>query len=211
MQVILAQLKPEREGFGVTLAHMELLDPANLTEPVSAARYLLGSLLVRTLADGTVLTARLVEVEAYFQEDPASHTFAGPTRRNAAMFGPPGYAYIYLSYGIHWCLNVTAGPEGYGAGVLVRAVEPLTGVARMEELRGLGGRNLANGPGKLTRALAVGPELYGHDLRLAPLQLAGAGQLADAQVIASPRIGISRAKDELLRFHVKDSLYVSRR
>lgn len=211
MQVILAQLKPEREGFGGIVASMELLDAANLAEPVSAARHLLGSLLLRTLTDGTVLTARIVEVEAYFQEDPASHTFAGPTRRNVAMFGPPGHAYIYLSYGLHWCLNVTAGPVGYGAGVLIRAVEPLTGVARMEELRGRAGRELANGPGKLTRALAVGPELYGHDLRLAPLQVADAGQLAEAQVIASPRIGISRAKDELLRFHMKDSVHVSRR
>lgn len=209
--MILAQLKREGVGLGVNLVNVQPLDIDQLIEPAAAARYLLGALLERTLQDGTVLAARIVEVEAYFQEDPASHTFRGPTARNAAMFGPPGHAYIYLSYGIHWCLNVTAGPEGYGAGVLLRAVEPVRGLERMQELRGRSDRELANGPGKLSRALAIGPELYGHDLRLAPLRIGNAGLLPADQVLRTPRIGISVAQDELLRFHISGSPFVSRR
>lgn len=187
------------------------LDPSLLIEPVPAAHYLLGAVLERRLAEGTVLSGRIVEVEAYFQEDPASHTFRGPTARNAAMFGEPGHAYIYLSYGIHWCFNVTAGPAGYGAGLLVRALEPLTGTATMEELRGLQGRHLADGPGKLTQALGIGPELYGHDLRRPPLRLLGAGRVPATEVERSRRIGISAARDELLRFTLRGSRFVSRR
>lgn len=187
------------------------LDPESLLEPAAAARGLLGALLERTLSDGTVLAGRIVETEAYFQDDPASHTYRGQTPRNAAMFGPPGHAYIYLSYGIHWCFNVTAGPAGYGAGVLIRAVEPVVGVTVMEELRGRGGRELSNGPGKLTRALAIGPELYGHDLRLHPLRVLQDTQVPDSLVERSTRIGISAAREELLRFTVSGSEFVSRR
>lgn len=187
------------------------LDTDELLVPAGAARYLLGARLERTLPDGTVLAGRIVEAEAYFQEDPASHTYPGPTARNAAMFGEPGHAYIYLSYGIHWCFNVTAGPAGYGAGVLIRAIEPLEGQEVMQQLRGVSGRNLANGPGKLTRALDIGPELYGHDLRLPPLRVLAGGTVPDSEVERSGRIGISVAKEEPLRFTIRGSRFVSRR
>lgn len=175
---------------------------------------MLGAIIRRTLPDGQVLTARIVEVEAYFQADPASHTFRGPTARNAAMFGPPGHAYIYLSYGVHWCFNVTAAPEGEGAGVLIRAVEPSVGVRVMRELRGLPAaplRMLANGPGKLTRALAIDSSLYGHDLREGPLTVVGGGTVPDDQVQVTSRIGISVAREEPLRFCIAGSEFLSRK
>lgn len=192
----------------------EPLDREVLLDPLTAATYVLGAEIRRTLPDGQVLKARIVEVEAYFQADPASHTFRGPTARNAAMFGPPGHAYIYLSYGVHWCLNVTAGPEGEGAGVLVRAVEPLEGVEVMRELRGWPAgpvRMLGNGPGKLGRALAIDSSLYGHDLAEVPLQILGGGRVRPAEIVATPRIGISVAQEAPLRFCVAGSDYLSKR
>ena len=166
------------------------------------------------LPDGQVLSARIVEVEAYFQADPASHTHRGLTKRNAAMFGPPAHAYVYLSYGVHWCFNVTAGKEGEGAGVLVRAVEPLAGSQVMRELRGLPAgpeRMIGNGPGKLARALAIDKSLYGHDLGTEPLQVLGGGTVAAADVQVTRRIGISVARDEPLRFCIKGSEFVSKK
>ncbi len=190
------------------------LDPAALLVPEAAARHVLGSMIRRTLPDGQVLMARIVEVECYFQTDPASHTYRGESKRNTAMFGPPGYAYIYLSYGVHWCLNVTAGPLGHGAGVLIRAVEPREGIERMRQLRGLPGgpdRLIGNGPGKLAKALAIDSALYGHDLSLEPLQVLGGGSVPAGEVVATPRIGISVAQDALLRFCLKGSDHLSRR
>ena len=195
-------------------AELAPLDPARLLDPLAAARHVLGSVLRRVLPDGTVLTARIVEVECYFEEDPASHTHRGPSKRNGAMFGPPGHAYIYLSYGVHWCLNVTAGEAGRGAGVLLRAVEPIQGTGVMRQLRGLVSGSdvqLTNGPGKLTRALGVDSSLYGHDLSLEPLQVLGGGRLSDAEVAVTPRIGISVAKEAPLRFCVADSKFLSRK
>lgn len=192
----------------------EPLDPSILLDPLVAARYVLGAVIRRTLPDGPVLTARIVEVEAYFQDDPASHTFRGPTPRNAAMFGLPGHAYVYLSYGVHWCLNVTAGPAGEGAGVLIRAVEPLEGVPVMRELRGLPAgplRMLGNGPGKLGQALAIDRSLYGHDLSREPLQVLGGGRVAPADVVATPRIGISVAQEAPLRFCLAGSDFLSKK
>ena len=190
---------------------MTLLDPAALLDPPAAARWLLGAVVRHELPGGRVLSGRIVETEAYFETDPASHTYRGPTPRNRAMFGPPGHAYIYLSYGIHLCLNVTAGPEGYGAGVLLRALEPVDGIDIMRELRGRPDRELTSGPGRLTQALGISADLYGHDLRKPPLTVTGGGTVPAELVTAGPRIGISRAVDEPLRFHVTDSLFVSRR
>lgn len=187
------------------------LDLTRLLDPVEAARYLLGAELRRILPGGAVLSGRIVETEAYHEDDPASHTFRGPTARNAAMFGPPGHAYIYFTYGMHWCFNVTAGPAGRGAGVLVRAVEPLEGVTEMERRRGLAGRNLTNGPAKLAQAFGIDRELYGHDLSRPPLMVTGGGGVGDTEVTVSTRVGLSVATDETLRFYVTGSPAVSRR
>lgn len=191
----------------------ELFDIGLLHDPAAGAKALLGAVLRRTLDDGTVLSARIIETEAYHQSDPASHTHRGKSERNAAMFGPAGHAYIYLSYGIHWCFNVTAGKDGEGAGVLIRAVEPIDGIETMRRLRGGIARDhqLTNGPGKVGQALAIDKSLYAHDLMHPPLQLLKGSAPPPHRIVTATRIGISLAVDELLRFYIKDNPYVSRK
>jgi len=168
-------------------------------DPVSAARDLIGWTL---LVDG--VGGPIVETEAYRSDDPASHSFPGPTPRNAVMFGPPGRFYVYLSYGIHWCANIVCGPEGTGAAVLVRALEPVHGIELMRSRRGREPlRELASGPGRVGQALAAGPQLTG---RLAYLRPPAAART----VVATTRIGISKAADRPWRFLDPDSPYVSR-
>jgi DNA-3-methyladenine glycosylase len=136
-------------------------DTRFLTERADlAAPGLLGLLLYRRLASGTVLVARIVEVEAYRQDDPASHSFRGPSRRNRTMFGSPGLAYVYLIYGMHHCLNVVSGPKGVGDAVLIRAAEPLAGVSTIRELRArspgsVKDPQLLSGPGSLCKGLGI--------------------------------------------------------
>jgi DNA-3-methyladenine glycosylase len=151
----------------------------------------------------------IVETEAYDREDPASHSFCGPTRRNAALFGPPGRAYVYLSYGIHWCLNLVCREVGHGAGVLIRALEPTAGIPLMIERRGQSDlRLLCSGPGRLGQALAITPELNGSRIDRLPFKLsAGATR---ANVSCGPRIGISKAIDQPWRFGLAGSRFVSR-
>jgi DNA-3-methyladenine glycosylase len=176
-----------------------------------AARALLGCELVRTV-DGQELRARIVETEAYDQNDPASHTFRGQTPRNAAMFLQAGHAYVYRSMGIHHCLNMVAGPAGFGEGVLIRAVEPLVGEDLMVARRG--GRTgplVTNGPGKLCQALAVDLTLTGHDVSTPPLQLERREPLPEAEIVTTTRIGISKAADWPRRFYDRGSRYVSKR
>lgn len=140
--------------------------------------------------------ARLVEVEAYRgSDDPASHAFRGPTPRNALMFGQPGYAYIYLNYGVHWLLNITAHAEGEGAGILFRAAEPIDGIEEMKERRKTDMlSNLLSGPGKLTQALGVGPAHNGHFL----LGLDGPVRIEPgspcSNIVTGPRVGIAVGK-----------------
>ena len=181
-----------------------------LNVPVeAAARRLLGCELVREL-DGEVLRVRIVETEAYDQEDPASHTFRGPTPRNAAMFLAAGHAYVYRSMGIHHCLNMVAGEAGYGAGVLIRAAEPLEGEAAMSARRGgRSGRLISNGPGKLCQALGIDLTLTGHDVALPPLRLVRRPPLSAARIVTTTRIGISKAAELPRRFFDADSAYVS--
>ena len=168
------------------------------------ARRLIGATL---LIDG--VGGIIVEVEAYDREDPASHCFSGPTPRNAAMFEPPGHAYVYLSYGIHWCLNLVCREAGHGAGVLIRALEPTTGIPRMmarrrqRELRAL-----CSGPGRLGQALGVSLKLNGKPIDRAPFSLTpGSGR---PEVVCGPRIGISKAVDEPWRFGLAGSRFLSR-
>ena len=168
------------------------------------ARKLIGTIV---LIDG--VGGRIVETAAYDREDPASHTLAGLTPRNAAMFGPPAHAYVYRSYGIHWCLNFVCREEGHGAGVLIRALEPLQGLETMRERRGVDDdRLLCSGPGKLCQALGVTHAFNGKSLAEAPFQLLRADELN--QVVTGPRIGISKAMDTPWRFGKAGSKYVSK-
>ena len=170
---------------------------------VSVARALLGMTL---LVDG--VGGEIVETEAYARDDPASHSFAGPTARNAAMFGPPGHAYIYRSYGIHWCLNVVCGRDS-GSAVLIRALRPTHGLGRMRERRGVEDeRLLCSGPGRLTQALGVTLEQNGADLLDAPFALRP--NPGSSEFLVGPRIGISKAVDVPWRFGLRGSRYLSR-
>ena len=151
----------------------------------------------------------VVEVEAYDHEDPASHGFRGRTLRNVSMFGPPGHAYVYRSYGIHWCLNLVCEAEGIAAAVLLRALEPTHGLDRMHERRRTEHlRRLCAGPGRLCEALAVTGEHDGLGLDQAPFELRA--RVRPVEVVALPRIGISRATDLPWRYALAGSRFLSR-
>jgi DNA-3-methyladenine glycosylase len=168
------------------------------------ARALIGATLQVDGVGGVI-----VETEAYDQADAASHTFMGPTARNAAMFGPSGHAYVYRSYGIHWCLNFTCRPSGHGAGVLIRALEPRTGLDEMRLRRGVDDpRLLCSGPGRLGQALGISMAHYGLPLDRPPFFVAAPDAAVD--VVAGPRIGISKAVEAPWRFGLKDSRFLSR-
>jgi DNA-3-methyladenine glycosylase len=171
---------------------------------------LLGRIVVRDLPDGTRLAVRLVETEAYQQDDPASHSFRGRTDRNATMFGPPGHLYVYFTYGMHHCMNaVTAGPAGASA-VLLSAAEPLIGIDEMRRRRGdVRDRDLCRGPGRLCQALGVDRTLDGADLTGRSAVWVGSGRAAPASVAATGRIGIRVGTDRAWRFVDAGSPYVS--
>lgn len=175
-----------------------------------AARRLLGCELVRTVGD-RLLRVRIVETEAYDQDDPASHAHRGMTKRNRAMFASAGHLYVYQIHGIHFCCNVVTGKAGYGSGALIRAVEPLEGQPYMEARRKRGGVEVTNGPGKVCQALAIDTSLTGHDLLLPPLQLIEREPVLPESILSSPRVGISQAKDALRRYFLQGNPYVSRR
>ena len=178
------------------------------------ARRLIGVTLLVDSVGG-----RIVETETYDQTDPASHTFGGPTARNAAMFGPPGCAYVYRSYGLHWCLNTVCREAGHGAGVLIRALEPTHGIDWMRERRQLDDvRLLCSGPGRLAQALGINAGLNGCPLHLAPFALLQAqgetgSEAATATVldiVSGPRVGISKAVDVPWRYGLRGSRFLSR-
>lgn len=185
-------------GFGILAGSAEEVAPL-----------LLGCVLEREL-DGEVVRARIVETEAYDQTDAASHSYKGQTQRTAIMFGDPGYLYVYFTYGMHYCCNVVVGPNGKGAAVLIRAIEPLNGQALLEQRRGRGGIETTNGPAKLCQALGIDKTLNGHDLQKSPLRLVLNPALSQQQIIQTTRIGISQNKDVSWRFYVKDNPYVSK-
>jgi DNA-3-methyladenine glycosylase len=159
------------------------------------------------LVDG--VGGRIVETEAYDREDPASHSFPGPNKRNKVMFGPPCRAYIYRSYGIHWCLNFVCSPDGHGAGVLIRAIEPIAGLDIMRTRRGLSDpRLLCAGPGRVCQALGITDEHSGIAIDEPPFQLIP--PMEQVHVVTGPRIGISKAKDIPWRFGLSGSRFLSR-
>jgi DNA-3-methyladenine glycosylase len=162
---------------------------------------------VTLLVDG--VGGRIVEVEAYDHEDPASHGYRGRTARNAAMFGPPGNAYVYRSYGIHWCLNLVCEEESVANAVLVRSLEPTQGLDTMRERRALDDpKLLCSGPGRLCQALAVTREHDGLGLDRPPFELRPRER--DVEVVSGPRIGITRAADLPWRYAEAGSRFLSR-
>jgi DNA-3-methyladenine glycosylase len=181
-------------------------------DPLIVARDLLGRILFYRTPDG-LLAGRIVETEAYTGEaDPASHAFRGRTARNAVMFGAAGHAYVYFSYGVHYCLNVTADAPGVAGAVLLRALEPLAG---MEVMRRRGDHGpelrLLSGPGKIGRGFGLTLKDNGRDFTRGPLGLAAGTPVPDGQVASTRRIGISRAVDLPYRFLVMGSRSVSGR
>jgi len=168
------------------------------------ARELIGATL---LADG--VGGIVVETEAYDRGDLASHSFRGQTLRNAAMFGPPGHAYVYRSYGLHWCLNAVCAGDAAGSAVLVRALEPVAGIDRMQVRRGMCElRRLSSGPGRLCQALGITGDLDGRALDMPPFRIEGRSR--PALVVAGRRIGITRGIDTPWRFGLSGSAFLSR-
>jgi DNA-3-methyladenine glycosylase len=166
---------------------------------------LVGATLLVDGAGGTI-----VEVEAYDHEDPAAHGYRGRTARNASMFGPPGHAYVYRSYGIHWCVNLVCEDEGVAAAVLLRALEPTHGLDQMRERRGLDdARLLCAGPGRLCQALGITREHDGLPLDQPPFELHE--RTGEPEIVTGPRIGITRAAERPWRYGLADSPYLSRK
>jgi DNA-3-methyladenine glycosylase len=178
-------------------------------DTATLARYLIGKLLVRELPEG-VVSGHIVETEAYVIGDAAGHAYRGMTRRNRTLFLARGHAYIYLAYGVSYMLNVSSELPGTGAGVLIRALEPLEGIPIMQANRGVERlRDLARGPGRLAAALRIDRGLDGIDLcSEGPLWLARAGRQS-GKIGKSVRIGITRDTNRLLRFYRRDSPFVS--
>lgn len=181
-------------------------------DTVRVARELLGTILVRTNGH-TVLRGVIVEAEAYRGEgDPASHAYRGPTKRNAVMFGPAGHAYVYFTYGMHYCLNVTTEPTGNPGAVLIRAAQPTSAIEQMKKRRRTDQlRGLANGPAKLTQAFAVSRSLNGHDLTLGKKLFIVKGDSVEPLDIASTsRIGIRVGLEKPWRFFIRENPFVSK-
>ena len=173
---------------------------------------LLGRILVRRVVDGTLLTARIVEAEAYQEDDPASHSFRGRTNRTEVMFGPPGHAYVYFTYGMHHCMNVVTGSTGEGSAVLLRAAEPLEGLEEMSRRRGTNDpRALCSGPGRLCQALGIDRAENGLDLVPGRrLWLLEGAPVAPSKMSVGSRVGITSGTERPWRFSVRGDRFVSR-
>jgi DNA-3-methyladenine glycosylase len=183
------------------------LDEAFFARSVhEVARDLIGCALLFEGVGGVI-----VETESYHREDPACHAYVGLTRRTSVLFGPPGRAYVYFSYGVHNLLNAVAEPDGDAAAVLIRALDPRWGIEEMQRRRGREGlRELCSGPGKLTQAIGVGLEHNGISLLEPPFELRGREGSADVAVATGPRIGITKATEHPWRFCAAKSAFLSR-
>jgi DNA-3-methyladenine glycosylase len=178
-------------------------------DTVQLARFLIGKMLVRMLDEG-VASGRIVETEAYDIGDPAGHAWRGRTARNQALFLERGHAYVYLAYGTSFMMNVSSETSGVGAGVLIRAIEPIDGITIMERNRGTERlRDLARGPGRLCAALAIDRQLDGIDLCQAGSLWLGSDDRPPDDIGRSKRIGITRAADRALRFYLRGNGFVS--
>ena len=212
------RVAPETEVLNATLLPRAFFN----RDPREVAGELLGKLIVRK-SGRRILAGRIVEVEAYLgADDAAAHAASGRTSRNSVLFGPPGHAYVYFIYGVHYCLNISCMPEGEAGCVLIRALEPLAGMAEMAAARGLEDidpasnrdlRKLLSGPGKLCEALSITrPNDNGKDL-LSPrsdLQVRDDGFKPDT-IVVTPRIGITKSAEMPLRYLVGDSAFISRK
>ena len=179
---------------------------------VRVAKELLGKVLVRRL-NSTLLEGIIVETEAYRgRDDAASHAYRGPTKRNQVMFGEPGHAYVYFTYGMHYCLNVTTEPAGQPGAVLIRAAQPIKGIAETKRRRRTDNvKDLSNGPAKLTQAFAITSTLNGHDLTLGrKLYVTELFRPDPFTIVSGTRIGIRVAVERRWRFFVKDNPFVSK-
>ncbi len=186
-----------------------------LQDTRDAARKLLGQLLVRTLPTGETLSGVIVETEAYLKDDPACHAYRGQTPRNAMMFGPPGQAYVYFTYGLHMMLNLVCAPAGTAEAVLIRALEPISGIDLMRRNRGgiAETRQLTNGPGKLASALALtrldhnGLDITVPDAELCVLP----HETPPFEIVETTRIGISQGVELPWRYYIRGNAFVSRK
>jgi DNA-3-methyladenine glycosylase len=198
--------RARRSRLGSPLPHAFYDRP---TEIVSRA--LLGAVLECTTPEG-VTRGRIVETEAYLgPDDPACHAVAGVTSRTEHLFGPPGMAYVYLIYGMYWCFNAVTRERGHGSAVLVRAVSPMDGIDAMRRRRPkvMRDRDLTNGPGKLCLAMGIDGSMSGTSLRSGPIVIRAGTPVSDADVVVTPRIGITRAAEWPLRYMLRDDPYVS--
>lgn len=185
-----------------------------LRPTLQVARELLGKMLVRSINDKHII-GKIVEVEAYRQNDPASHSFNGPTKRNDVMFWNGGHLYVYFTYGMHFCCNVVIGPKGRGEAVLIRAVEPLEGIPLMRKRRRFTGDrkdiyNLTNGPAKLCEAFAIKKSDNGTDLLSETVFISEGETILAEKIARSGRIGISNGKGKKWRFYIKRNQWVSK-
>ncbi|MDH4199391.1 MAG: DNA-3-methyladenine glycosylase [Spirochaetia bacterium] len=181
-------------------------------DTISLAKNLLGKIFIRKL-DGQILAGKIVETEAYHQQgDPSCHAHNGKTRRNAVMFEPPGHLYVYFTYGMHYCMNIVAEPEGIAAAVLIRSLEPLEGIEMMQKLRGnkIECKNLCNGPAKLCQAFDITKQQNGYFLEGKDIFISDAPSIAEQDIVITTRIGISQGKELPWRFYIKNNMYVSK-
>ena len=173
------------------------------------ANALLGCELVHKSPEGTA-AGIIVETESYHETDEASHSYNGKTKRTEVMFGPPGRVYVYFTYGMHWCFNITAEEKGIGAAVLIRALEPTQGIELMKKRRGKENiRDLCSGPSKLVQAMGIAKADYGKPVFRDEFSLIPRDKAASLSIRSGPRVGISKAKEKPWRFWIKDNPFVS--